>query len=129
MWAYVDSALNTNKRNGRSSSGYAVMVGNIPVVDKAQMQTSVEKSTHGGEFVACNSVVDEVLRVRDMLRSMGYIVNRPSRIFYDNKGVVLAACGAYMLIKKRSTALAFHRTKEAIASGAVELQHISGDKN
>ena len=34
-----------------------------------------------------------------------------------------------MLLKKRSMALSFHRTREAIASGAIELQHISGEQN
>ena len=34
-----------------------------------------------------------------------------------------------MIIKKRSTALAFHGTREAIAAGEVEIQHIPGHKN
>ena len=62
-------------------------------------------------------------------RGLCYRVEQLSRIFCDNKGAVLAACGMNMVIKKRSTALAFHGTREAIASRAIELQHIAGDKN
>ena len=34
VWACVDSALNTDLRNGQSSTGCVVMVGNTPVVEK-----------------------------------------------------------------------------------------------
>jgi len=105
------------------------MVGNTPVVAKALTQTSVEKSTYGSEFVGCGQVIDAVLMVRDMLRCFGYKVDNASRVFCDNKGVVLAACGMNMVIKKHSTALAFHKTREAIASGAIELQHVEGKFN
>ena len=43
--------------------------------------------------------------------------------------MVVAACGMNMMIKKRSTVLAFHQTREAITADAVELQHISSDYN
>jgi len=129
VWAYVDAALNADKRNGRSSTGFVVMVGNTPVVAKARTQSSVEKSTYGSEFVACQEVIEEVLGVRELLRSMDYKVTKPSRVFCDNRSIVVAACGTNMMIKKRSTALAFHMTREAIAAGAVELQHIAGEYN
>ena len=106
-----------------------MMVGNTPVVVKALTQTSVERSTYGSEFVGCSHVIEAVLGVRDMVRCLSYRVTKPSCIFCNNKGVVLAACGMNMLIKKRSTALAFHRTRETIACGAIEIQHIDGASN
>ena len=105
------------------------MAGNTPLVSKSSLQKSVEKSTCGSEFVACGQVIDAVLTVRDQVRCFGCTVEEASRIFCDNKGVVLAGCGMNMLIKKRSAALAFHKTRESIAAGAIELQHIGGDKN
>ena len=58
------------------------------------------------------------------MKSLGYKVVKPSHIFCDNKSVIVATCRTNMIIKKRSTALAFHITREAIAAGAVELQHV-----
>ena len=55
--------------------------------------------------------------------------NKHRVLFCDDKVLVLAVCCINMVIKKRSTALAFHGTREAIASGAIELQHIAGNKN
>ena len=67
VWAYIDSALNADKHNGRSSIGYTMIVGNTLVVPKARVQTSVEKSTYGSEFVTANDVIDEILGVRELL--------------------------------------------------------------
>ena len=52
-----------------------------------------------------------------------------SRILYDNKSVVISACRKNIIIKKRSTELAFHMMREAIAAGAVKLQHVAGNDN
>ena len=71
--------------------------------------------------MACQDVIKEVLGVRELVWSLEYKVTKSSRIFSDNKSVMIAACGTNIMIKKRSTALAFHQTREAIATGAIEL--------
>ena len=81
----------------------------------------MEKLTYDGKFSTCNSVADKVLGTRDMLRSIGSRVNKPLRIFCNNKRIVLAVHSANMLIKKQSNALAFYRTRGFIASRAIEL--------
>ena len=53
IWACVDAVLNTDKSNGRSSTGFIIMVGNILIVLKARTQMSMEKSAYSSEFVAC----------------------------------------------------------------------------
>ena len=35
VWAYVDTALNIDELNGRSSTGFIVMVGNTSIILKA----------------------------------------------------------------------------------------------
>ena len=74
-------------------------------------------------------MIDKILGARELLQSLGYKVEGLSHILYDNKGMVIVAYNLNMTIKKRSTALAFHRIHEAIAAGAIELQHISRDIN
>ena len=119
VWSCVDTVLNADKRNGRGSIGRVVMIGNTPVVSKSLAQIPVEKSTHGSEFAWCSHVIDEALPVRDMLHCFGYKIDHVSRIFCDNKGVILAACVTNMRIRKRSSDLELHKTREYIASGAI----------
>ena len=105
------------------------MVGNTTVVVKVWIQTSVEKSVCSSKFVVTNNVIKKVLKVRELLRLLDYKVEGPLYIFCNNKGVVTAACGVNMTIKKHCTALAFHWTHETITGNAVELQYISGNLN
>ena len=44
-----------------------MIVGNIHIVYKTRIQASVEKSVYGSEFVACQEVIDEILRVRELV--------------------------------------------------------------
>ena len=75
---------------------------------KSSTQDSAEKSIYSNGFVSFSQVIDKVLDVRDMLWSIGYSINILLWIFYDNKGIVLVAYRANMLIKKRRIDLAFH---------------------
>ena len=129
MWDWVDSALCLDKKNGRSSTIHVVMLGNTPVVSNATLQTSVKKSTYGSECVACEQAIYAVMTTRNQFRCFGCTVDEDSRIFCDNKGVILAGCGMIMLIKKRSASLEFHKTRATFLAGVIELQHTGGDKN
>ena len=80
MWDYVDSALCSDKRNGRRSTRHVVMVGNTPVFSKATLQMSVEKSTYRSEFVACGQAKDAVMTVRDQIIFCGHTFDEPSKL-------------------------------------------------
>ena len=86
------------------------MVENDPVVSKATLHTSVEKSTCGSEFAACGQVIDVVMNIRYQVQFFRCTVNEAYRVFCGNKVVVLAGCGMNMFLKKRRAALAFHKT-------------------
>ena len=81
----------------------------------------MEKSIYGSELIACQDVIEEILGVRELVRSLGYKVVKLSCIFYHNKSVVVVAYKTNIMIKKRSMALSFYMTMEAIVAGAVEL--------
>ena len=53
----------------------------------------------------------------------------PTIMFGDNKSVVDSSTIPHYRLHKRHTALSFHRIREAIAEGILELYHIEGSKN
>ena len=85
-----------------------LMVDNMQIISKTHAQTSIGKSTYESEFIPYEDVIREVLSLRELVRSLDYKVTNPSWIFYDNKSVVVAACSTNIIVKKRSTAMAFH---------------------
>ena len=52
------------------------------------------------KFAGCNYVIDDVLRTCKVSFSIGYKVNKPSRVLCNNKVVILSACGMNIIIKK-----------------------------
>ena len=66
-------------------------------------------------------MIEEILGVRKLVRLLGYRVDKLSQIFCDNKGAVTATHRINIMIKKYSTILAFHQTREAVTLEAMEI--------
>ena len=71
----------------------------------------------------------QIIGNRNTLRYLGVPVHGPTRLFGDNGSVVTSASVPHSPLKKRHHALAYHFTREAIASNALDFQHIPGDIN
>jgi len=57
------------------------------------------------------------------------VVHGPSRMFGDNGSVVTSGSMPLSPLKKRHLSLAYHYTREAVASDAIDFQFIPGDRN
>ena len=54
-----------------------------------------------------------------MLRCLGVHVTRPTNVFGDNKSVIFNCERCDRLLKKKHTAIAYHKTREAAAAGII----------
>lgn len=99
----------------------------MPVLYVSKMQYCVEISTYGAEFSAMKTCVEELTGVRTMLREMGFTMD--VRIFCDYAAVFTLACNVNGLLKRLSTALAYHLTRETLEAGVVKLQYVLSGLN
>ena len=53
----------------------------------------------------------------------------PSRLFGDNLGVIQNASIPDSQLKKKHTAISYHRVREAVAAGIIDPYHIAGENN
>ena len=90
---------------------------------------TVETATFGSEFVATRTAVDQIIANRITLRYLGVPVKGSSLLFGDNESVVTNSTVPHSKLGRRHTALAYHRTREAIAAGILRYHHIDGNKN
>ena len=63
------------------------------------------------------------------MRYLGVPVHGETKLFGDNGSVVTSSSVPHSPLKKRHHALAYHYTREAIASNVLDFQHIPGDIN
>jgi hypothetical protein len=89
----------------------------------------VEPATYGSEFITAKLAVEQIMAMRLTLQYLGVEVHGATRLFGDNGSVVTSLLVPDSPLQKRHQALAYHYTREAIASKAVEFCHLPGDLN
>ena len=80
-------------------------------------------------FAAMKSAVEETITIRYMLRCLGVKVTAPTVILGDNKGVIQNSAIDNSLLKKKHVAIAYHKTREAAASGICQPMWTDGRYN
>ena len=129
LTSYVDANLNHDLMTGRSVSGVLHFVNQTPVHWFSKKQPTVETATYGSEFIAAKLAVEQIMAMRLTLRYLGVEIHGPTHLFGDNGSVVTSASVPESPLRKRHQSLAYHYTREAIASGAVDFRHLPGELN
>jgi hypothetical protein len=129
MTSYVDANLYHDMLTGRSVSAVLHFFNQTPIEWFTKKQATVETATYGSEFVAAKMAVQQIMGLRTYLRYLGVEVKGSSLLFGDNGSVVTGGSTPHSPLKKRHHALAYHYTREAVASKAVNFQFIPGHLN
>ncbi len=126
---FADANLMHDLLTGRSCTGVLHMVNKTPIDWFSKKQSVVETAVYGSEFVAARIAVEQVMDLRYTLRMLGFPVQGNSWLFCDNMSVVVSSTIPKSTIKKRHNALAYHRVREAVAAGIVNVHHIRSEEN
>jgi hypothetical protein len=114
---------------GRSITGILHFINQTPFDWFSKKQATVETATYGSEFVSAKDAAQQIIGIRTTLRYLGVPILGPTRMFGDNGSVVTSGSQPHTPLKKRHHALSYHFTREAIASNALDFQHIPGEVN
>ena len=113
----------------RSVTGILLLINNTPVKWISKRQKTVETSTYGSELVAAKTAVELILEYRYILRMMGAQLEDSALMLGDNNSVVLNTTMPSSVLKKKHSAVSFHRVREMIAVGVVKFSHIPSTLN
>ena len=72
---------------------------------------------------------EQIIDLRTTLRYFGVEVDGPAYMFGDNQSVVTSSTVPSSVLNKRSSALCYHRVREAIAARILRFYHIKGKNN
>jgi len=124
---HVDASHASNLINRRSVTGFIVFANGVPIYWHSKQQNTIETSTFGSEIVAARIAAEKIIEYRYKLRMMG--IQGPSLLFGDNKSVVTSCSILSNTLKKRHNALAFHKLRECVATGIIQIFHVDGKSN
>lgn len=127
--SYVDANLYHDLISGKSVTGILHLLNKTPVDWFSKLQATVETATFGSEFVGTKTCTDQIVDIRLSLRYLGVPLAGASYMFGDNESVVNASSMPQGKLHKRHNALAYHRTREAIAAGFVRYYHVKSEMN
>lgn len=126
---YLDANLYHDLITGRSVTGVLHFINKTPVEWYTKKQATVETATYGSEFVAMKTGIQQTAGLRTMLRYLGVPVHGGTMVFGDNQSVITSGSLPHSQLSKRHHGLAYHYTREAVASGMVRLAHLPSELN
>jgi hypothetical protein len=110
MSCFVDADHAGCRETRRSHSGIIL----------SKRQNTVEASTYGSELLAMRIAIEMIEGLRYKLRMIGVPIPDECAVFCDNSAVVTNSRPESTL-KKKHTAINFHRVRKAIAAGTIKV--------
>ena len=126
---YVDANLYHDIISGRSVTGILHFFNQTPIDWFSKLQSTVETATYGSEYVAARTCTEQIIDLRITLRYLGVPLAGKSMMFGDNQSVVNSSMQPHSKLHKRHNALAYHKTRDAIAAGILRFIHIRSENN
>ena len=129
LQVYVDSDHAGDQVTRRSRTGFIVYLNNAPIYWFSKRQTSCETSTYGSEFIAMKQACEYVRGLRYKLRMMGIRVDEPAFVFGDNQSVLANTDNTGSVLKKKTSAIAFHFVREGCCRDEWRTAYINTHEN
>ena len=126
---YVDSDHAGDQVTRRSRTGFVVYLNNAPIYWFSKRQTSCETSTYGSEFIAMKQACEYVRGLRYKLRMMGIRVDEPAFVFGDNQSVLANTENTGAVLKKKTSAIAFHFVREGCVRDEWRTSYVNTHEN
>ena len=121
MHAFVDADHAGDRITCRSHTGIIIFLNSAPILWFSKRQNTVETSTFGSEFVALKICTEMIEGLRYKLRMFGILIDGPTSVYCDNQAVVLNTTMPESMLKKKHNSIAYHRVREAVAAGTIQI--------
>ena len=109
----------------RSIGGYVVMMGGAAISWRVQRQPTHALSTLESEYMAMSRGAQEVIWLRRLLTSLGYLCDQPTTIYGDNQGCNSVASDAKFHDRIKHIDIRHHFIREQVQAGAIKVLYCS----
>jgi hypothetical protein len=126
---FVDADHAGNRITRRSQTGILIFCNRAPILWYSKRQNTVETSTFGSEFMSMRIAVELIEGLRYKLRIFGIPSDSPTNVFCDTEAVTKNVTLPESTLKKKHNAIAYHRSREAVAAGTIRVAKEDGKTN
>jgi hypothetical protein len=123
---YSDSDFAGCQDSRKSTSGYIYLLAGGAVSWRSAKQTLVASSTMAAEFVACYEASNQGIWLRNLVTGLRIVegIERPLKLFCDNKSAVLYSNNNRSSTKSKHIDIKFLVVKERVQSGQTSIEHL-----
>ena len=121
---YTDADHGGNPDNGRSTGGYAIIIGGGAVSWSSRLQSVVSLSTTEAEYIAAVEAGKEIIWMRNLLTEFGFSITSPSPLLIDNNSAVTVAKNPEHHGRMKHLDLRFHWLRDTVEAGHISPTHI-----
>jgi hypothetical protein len=121
---YTDADHGGNPDNGRSTGGYAVIIGGGAVSWSSRLQPVVSLSTTEAEYIAAVEAGKEIIWMQNLLTEFGFSFTSPSPLLIDNNSAVTVAKNPEHHGRMKHLDLRFHWLRDTVEAKKISPIHI-----
>ncbi|XP_019189004.1 PREDICTED: uncharacterized protein LOC109183378 [Ipomoea nil] len=125
LHAYTDSDWAGCPVDRKSTSGYAVFLGNNLVSWVSRKQRTVARSSTEAEYKGLADVSAEVTWVISLLRELGLHSGSPATLWCDNLGATYLAANPVFHARTKHVEIDYHFVRDKVASGDFIVSFVS----
>lgn len=121
---YCDSDWGSDLDTRRSTTGWVFMLGGGAMSWGSKLQPTVALSSSEAEYMAASAAVQEALRLRSLLSSLGMEQHGAIKIYEDNQGCIALSENPVMHRRTKHIDIRYHFIRERVESGEVKLVYV-----
>jgi hypothetical protein len=125
---YSDSDYAGDTETRRSTSGWVFILAGAAVSWASKRQPTTALSTTEAEYMAVCSAVQESIYLRTIIKELGLIVDKPTRIWMDNQSAIKLGENAFSNKRAKHIDIRYHFTREKVEEGVIDLKYIETTK-
>lgn len=127
LLAYSDADWGGCPDSSRSTSGYAIFLGENLVSWCSKKQSTVSRSSAEAEYRSLAVASAEVAWIVQLLRDLHMPLASPPTILCDNKSAIFMAGNPVTRPRSKHIAIDYHFVRELVASGSLRVHFVPSD--
>ena len=108
----------------RSVTGYFVQLGNSPISWKTKKQKTVSLSSAEAEYRAIAKLVQELIWIKMMLKTLGVVHNQPMVVQCDSKSAIYIATNPVFHERTKHIEIDLHFVRDEVLKKEIQLHHV-----